>query len=48
MNSTEFALDFIAKRTNQVTAASHDARVNLGRDILAKKLLPHLGIYNNK
>jgi len=44
--TSEFALDFIAKRTNNATGASFDKRKKLGKEILAKKLLPHLGYSN--
>ena len=46
INSTDFALDWIARRTNQAHTSSKDYRIKLGKEILQKKLLPHLGQHN--
>lgn len=44
--TSEFALDFIAKRTNNATGATFEKRKKLGKEIISKKLLPHLGYGN--
>jgi len=44
INSVDVAIDFIAKRTNRSTLSRREDRIGYGRDILFKKLLPHLGI----
>ncbi len=40
-NSSDFALDYISKRTNNA-AVQREVRIRYGKDILEKKLLPHL------
>jgi DNA-directed RNA polymerase II subunit RPB2 len=44
-NSSDFALDYISKRTNNA-AVQRDVRIRYGKDILEKKLLPHLKQHN--
>jgi hypothetical protein len=44
-NSSDFALDFISKRTNNA-ATQKEMRIKYGREILQKKLLPHLKDHN--
>ena len=40
-HTSDFALDFISKRTNNA-ATLKDLRIKYGKEILQKKLLPHL------
>ena len=44
INNVDVAIDFIARRTNRSTLSRREDRISYGRDILFKKLLPHLGI----
>ena len=44
-NTTDFALDYISKRTNNA-AALKEKRILYGKEIIRKKLLPHLKEHN--
>ena len=44
-NTSDFSLDFISKRTNNA-ATQKEIRIKYGKDILEKKLLPHLKSHN--
>lgn len=44
INDVDIALDYIAKRTNRATNSARDERITYGREILFKKLLPHIGV----
>lgn len=44
INSVDVAIDIIARRTNRASLSRREDRIAYGRDILFKKLLPHLGI----
>lgn len=44
INDVDIALDYIAKRTNRTMNTLRDERIFYGREILFKKLLPHIGV----
>jgi len=44
-STSDFALDFISKRTNNA-ATQKEMRIKYGKEILQKKLLPHLKEHN--
>jgi DNA-directed RNA polymerase II subunit RPB2 len=46
INNNDFALDYISKRTNNA-AVLKERRIQYGREILKKKLLPHLKEHND-
>ena len=43
----DLALDIIAKRTNKAQYGKLDQRIKYAKEILQKKLLPHLGKHDD-